>query len=84
MQVSRVYYPGLPSHPKHEVAKQQMKDYGGMVVFEMAGGIEASKRFVEVSERLKVPVLKSLESGFSLNLQTYMYGLFFKPIHQPW
>ncbi|XP_072024651.1 L-methionine gamma-lyase-like [Amphiura filiformis] len=46
-KVSHVYYPGLPSHPQHEVAKKQMKDYGGMVVFEMAGGIEASKRFVE-------------------------------------
>ncbi|XP_072028395.1 L-methionine gamma-lyase-like [Amphiura filiformis] len=40
-KISRVSYPGLQSHPNHEVAKKQMKDYGGMVVFEMASGEEA-------------------------------------------
>jgi cystathionine beta-lyase/cystathionine gamma-synthase len=38
-RVSRVYYPGLPSHPQHELAKQlfQERDYGGMVSFDLAG-----------------------------------------------
>ena len=48
-QVETVYYPGLPSHPQHEVAKKQMKDYGGMVVFEMKGGMKAAKTLVEVN-----------------------------------
>ncbi|XP_072024652.1 L-methionine gamma-lyase-like [Amphiura filiformis] len=46
-KITSVYYPGLPSHPQHEVAKKQMKDYGGMVVFEVAGGLNAAKTFVE-------------------------------------
>lgn len=32
-KVDQVYYPGLPSHPQHEIAKKQMKDFGGMVTF---------------------------------------------------
>jgi cystathionine beta-lyase/cystathionine gamma-synthase len=39
--VSRVYYPGLPDHPGHEIAAKQMKGFGGMVSFEMKGGLEA-------------------------------------------
>jgi cystathionine gamma-synthase len=36
--VSQVYYPGLPEHPGHGVAKDQMRDYGGMVSFRLAAG----------------------------------------------
>jgi cystathionine gamma-synthase len=36
--VARVLYPGLPSHPGHEVAQRQMKDFGGMVSFTLIGG----------------------------------------------
>jgi len=36
--VSHVYYPGLASHPGHEVAKAQMRDFGGMVSFQLEGG----------------------------------------------
>jgi cystathionine gamma-synthase len=36
--VARVLYPGLPNHPGHEVAKRQMRDFGGMVSFTLAGG----------------------------------------------
>jgi cystathionine gamma-synthase len=36
--VSQVLYPGLPSHPTHEVAAKQMRGYGGMVSFRLAGG----------------------------------------------
>lgn len=42
-KVSRVYYPGLKSHPYHEVAKKQMKTYSGMVVFEMPDKESARK-----------------------------------------
>ncbi len=42
--VSRVIYPGLPSHPQHELAVRQMSGFGGMVGFEVAGGSEKEKR----------------------------------------
>jgi len=37
-QVEKVYYPGLPSHPQHAIAKQQMQAYGAMLSFQVAGG----------------------------------------------
>ncbi|GAA2539613.1 cystathionine gamma-synthase [Pseudonocardia hydrocarbonoxydans] len=42
--VSRVLYPGLPEHPGHEVAAKQMRRFGGMVSFTVAGGREAALR----------------------------------------
>ncbi len=42
--VEKVIYPGLTSHPQHELAKKQMRDFGGMVSFVMRGGEEAAKR----------------------------------------
>lgn len=45
--VDRVFYPGLPGHPGHEVAKKQMDQFSGMVSFTAAGGIEAAQRIVE-------------------------------------
>ena len=41
-RVSSVRYPGLPSHPGHEIAKRQMRDFGGMVSFRVNGGVEAA------------------------------------------
>ncbi len=46
-QVSRVHYPGLPSHPGHAIAKEQQSGFGAMLSFELAGGVEAVRRFVE-------------------------------------
>jgi len=45
-QIDRVYYPGLPSHPGHEIAKRQMRDFGGMVSIRLKGGGAAAKRFL--------------------------------------
>ncbi|MCM4159627.1 PLP-dependent transferase [Antarcticibacterium flavum] len=39
--VARVYYPGLESHPDHELAKEQMKGFGGMLSFELRDGLDA-------------------------------------------
>ena len=39
---------GLPSHPGHEIAKKQMKGFGGMVTFDIKGGIQAAKKLTEV------------------------------------
>jgi cystathionine beta-lyase/cystathionine gamma-synthase len=44
-QVDRVFYPGLPSHPEHELCKRQMKNGGGMVSFELKGGVPAGDKF---------------------------------------
>ena len=44
--VSRVIYPGRPDHPQHELAARQMRGFGGMVTFELAGGQEQVDRFV--------------------------------------
>ncbi|GIU82638.1 MAG: aminotransferase class I/II-fold pyridoxal phosphate-dependent enzyme [Acidobacteria bacterium] len=45
-KVKAVYYPGLPSHPQHELARKQMTGFGGMVSFDV-GSIEAGKRLVD-------------------------------------
>ncbi len=44
-KVEHVNYPGLPTHPGHEIAKRQMKDFGGMISFEIKGGKEAGMKF---------------------------------------
>ena len=44
-QIQKVYYPGLKSHPGHEIASRQMKGFGGMVTMELEGGIKAVQRF---------------------------------------
>ena len=45
--VERVYFPGLESHPQHELARRQMKQFGGMIAFELTGGYEAGVRFMD-------------------------------------
>ena len=45
--VSEVIYPGLPSHPHHELAKRQMDGFGGMLSIRLKGGFEAAKTFCE-------------------------------------
>jgi methionine-gamma-lyase len=44
--VERVNYCGIPSHPDHEIAKRQMSAFGGMLSFELAGGLEAGVKFM--------------------------------------
>ncbi len=44
--IEQVYYPGLRSHPQYDIAQQQMKGMGGIVSFEVSGGIEAGKSFI--------------------------------------
>jgi cystathionine gamma-synthase len=48
--VERVYYPGLPDHPGHDVAARQMRGFGGMLSVALSGGAEAAKRFAESTE----------------------------------
>ena len=48
--IEKVLYPGLKSHPQHELAKRQMDGFGGMVSIYLKGGVEAAKRFCERTE----------------------------------
>jgi cystathionine beta-lyase/cystathionine gamma-synthase len=45
-KIEKVNYPGLESHPQHELAKKQMSGFGGMISFEVKGGLEAGKIMV--------------------------------------
>jgi cystathionine gamma-synthase len=48
-KVTAVLYPGLESHPGHRIAVQQMRDFGGMLSFRVAGGEAAARRVVEAT-----------------------------------
>jgi cystathionine gamma-lyase len=45
-QIERVYFPGLPSHPGHDVAKRQMRDFGGMMSISLKGGKDSALRLL--------------------------------------
>ena len=55
-KVEKVYYPGLESHPNHEVGARQMKDFGAMISFEVKGGKEAGMKLVNSLELCTVAV----------------------------
>ncbi len=75
-KVSRVFYPGLSSHPDHAIAKKQMKGFGGMVTFEAAGGYDAACRFYDRINLIKrAASLGGTESLCSLPVLTSQYGL---------
>jgi O-succinylhomoserine sulfhydrylase len=54
LQVERVYYPGLPSHPQYELAKRQQKTGGGIVSFDVKGGKEAAWRLIDSTRLLSI------------------------------
>jgi methionine-gamma-lyase len=54
-KVEAVVYPGLKSHPNHEIARNQMLDFGGMIGFELESG-EVSNKFMELLKLIKVGV----------------------------
>ncbi len=53
-RIERVWYPGLPSHPDHEVARRQMSGFGGVVSFEVRGALEDASRFID---RMEIPYI---------------------------
>jgi len=67
-RVARVHYPGLASHPRHDVARRQMSGgFGGMLSFELQGGEEAARRFVEGLSLVRLlPTLGGVETSVSL------------------
>jgi cystathionine beta-lyase/cystathionine gamma-synthase len=74
--LERVYYPGLPSHPDHAIAKNQMSGFGGVVTIDVKGGKDSVFR---VFDQLKVikraASLGGVESICSLPILTSQYGL---------
>jgi cystathionine gamma-lyase len=46
-KIEKVIYPGLKSHPQHDLAKKQMSGFGGMITILVKGGLKGSKKFVE-------------------------------------
>ena len=49
-KIAKVYFPGLPSHPGHEIAKRQMRDFGAMVSIELKADIEETRKFTSYIE----------------------------------
>jgi cystathionine beta-lyase/cystathionine gamma-synthase len=74
--VRRVLYPGLASHPGHDVARRQMSAFGGMVTLVLEGGLAAAERFYD---RLRLVAraasLGGVESLVSLPVHTSHHGL---------
>ncbi|MBL8259944.1 MAG: O-succinylhomoserine sulfhydrylase [Candidatus Competibacteraceae bacterium] len=52
--VERVYYPGLPSHPQHELAKRQQSGFGGIVSFDLRGGREAAWTLIDATRMISI------------------------------
>ena len=59
-RVSRVWYPGLPSHPDHATARAQMLGFGGVVSFEIDGTLEDTSRFIDA---LQIPLIAASLGG---------------------
>jgi cystathionine beta-lyase/cystathionine gamma-synthase len=74
-KVNRVFYPGLSTHIQHTLAKSQMKGFGGMVCFEVKGGLESATK---VMDSLKLFInatsLGGVESLASIPVLTSHFG----------
>jgi cystathionine beta-lyase/cystathionine gamma-synthase len=74
-RVSQVYYPGLPSHPDHDIARRQMTGFGGMICFDLGGRYDRAERLYD---RLKVikraASLGGVESLISMPVLTSQWG----------
>jgi cystathionine beta-lyase/cystathionine gamma-synthase len=74
-RVSQVYYPGLPSHPDHDIARRQMTGFGGMICLDLGGRYDRAERLYD---RLKVikraASLGGVESLISMPVLTSQWG----------
>ena len=75
-RIRKVHYPGLASHPHHEVARKQMHGYSGMVSIELDANLEQTSKFVDsLQVFLNAVSLGSVESLASIPVLTTHYGL---------
>ena len=74
--IERVYHPGLPSHPDHEIARKQMRGFGGVVTIDVKGGKDAAFRAFDKLKVIKrAASLGGVESICSLPILTSQFGL---------
>jgi cystathionine beta-lyase/cystathionine gamma-synthase len=74
-RVSQVSYPGLPSHPDHEIARRQMSGFGGMVCFDLAGRLDRAERVYDRLSLIKrAASLGGVESLASMPVYTSQWG----------
>jgi cystathionine beta-lyase/cystathionine gamma-synthase len=74
-RVTQVYYPGLPSHPDHEIAKRQMTGFGGMVCFDLGGSYDRAERLYDKLGIIKrAASLGGVESLISMPVITSQWG----------
>jgi cystathionine beta-lyase/cystathionine gamma-synthase len=74
-RVSRVFYPGLASHPDHDIARRQMTGYGGMVCFDLDGRYERAVRLYDRLRLIKrAASLGGVESLISMPVLTSQWG----------
>lgn len=74
-KIRRVVYPGLASHPGHDVARRQMSAFGGVVALVLAGGLEAAEKFYDGLQLVsRAASLGGVESLISLPVHTSHYG----------
>ena len=73
--VAATFYPGLPSHPDHAIAKAQMRGFGGMVTCDLKGGYAAASRFFDRVQLFKrAASLGGVDSLVSLPVLTSQWG----------
>ena len=74
--VERVFYPGLPSHPQHELAKEQMSGFGGMITFALKNGLPAVKQlFAKIKLFVLADSLGGVESLISSPAKMTLWAL---------
>jgi cystathionine beta-lyase/cystathionine gamma-synthase len=74
-KVARVLYPGLRSHPAHEVARLQMSGFGGVLAFVLRGGLPAAERFYDGLRLMaRAASLGGVETLVSLPVHTSHHG----------
>jgi methionine-gamma-lyase len=75
-RVARVHYPGLKSHPDHELARRQMKGFGAMLAFDLKGGLSVARGFCDRVGLFKLAVsLGGTESLVVLPIYTTHYRM---------
>jgi cystathionine beta-lyase/cystathionine gamma-synthase len=74
-KVARVHYPGLASHPDHRLARKQMRGFGGMLAFDMKGGLAAARR---LCDRTRIFLLAASLRGVESLVVLPMYTSHFR------
>lgn len=82
-RITAVHYPGLPQHPDHEIARKQMRGFGGMVCVDVGGGYERAARFFDkLGVFNRAASLGGVESLCSLPVLTSQWGHTDEELHR--